>query len=145
MSARPASSAALYSPELLGVAIALADYPLSKTLESRGSARSRSCGSTIELGLNIDQRGLIETVGMRVSACAVGQAAAAIFASSAAGQDRSSVMATIKQIDEWLGGDGSLPSWPDFAVLLVARAHQGRHDALRLPWQAALDAFCQAE
>ena len=44
----------LYTPELLGLAVSLADYPLDATLPYQGSARSRSCGSTLDAGFALD-------------------------------------------------------------------------------------------
>ena len=60
----------LYTPELLGLAVALADYPLDAGLPYRGSARSRSCGSTLEAGLALDPQGRVQRLGLRVRACA---------------------------------------------------------------------------
>ena len=68
---------ALYSTELLALAIELADYPFDAAAPAKGHARSRSCGSVIDLS---SSGGSLEDLGLRVSACAVGQASAAIFA-----------------------------------------------------------------
>ena len=70
-------TAALYSPELLALAIELADFPFDPQARVTGEARSRSCGSTIALSSARPDR--IERLGLRVSACAVGQASAALF------------------------------------------------------------------
>ena len=78
--AAPLRPGALYSPALLGLAVELAEYPLKDDMALRGEARSRSCGSTLQLGCTTDDDGAIAELGMRVSACAVGQASAAIFA-----------------------------------------------------------------
>lgn len=80
-------TAALYSTELLTLAIALADCPLNDGAMLRGSAHSRTCGGRIELSADIDADGRLSNIGMKVAACAVGQAAAAIFAVAAPGTD----------------------------------------------------------
>ena len=55
----------LYTPELLGLAVSLADYPFDEGSPHRGSARSRSCGSTLETSLSLDPEGRIARVGLR--------------------------------------------------------------------------------
>ena len=52
----------LYTPELLGLAVRLADYPFDDTLEWQGAARSPSCGSTLDLGLTLDPQGRMSGV-----------------------------------------------------------------------------------
>jgi NifU-like protein involved in Fe-S cluster formation len=131
----------LYTPELLGLAVSLAGYPLDDTLPHRGSARSRSCGSTLEAGLALDETGRIERLGLRVRACAVGQAAAALFAQAAMGQAQADLQRAHDALARWLGEGGDLPDWPGIAVLQEARGYPGRHGAIMLPWSAALDAL----
>lgn len=139
MSAR--GGAALYTPDLLALAVSLAEYSLVPDLPLTGEARSRTCGSTLVLGLSTDSAGRIERMGMRVAACAIGQAAAALFARSAVGCDSSHIAATLDEFERWLAGDAPLPDWPDLAMLAPARAYAGRHGAMLLPWIAARDAL----
>lgn len=133
----------LYSPELLGLATGLAAYPLTEDLPLRAEARSRSCGSVIALGLALDETGAgIARIGMRVSACAIGQASAALLAQGARGADTGQVIATADALAAWLAGEGALPAaWPGLAALAPALAHPGRHGALLLPWTAAREAL----
>ena len=137
----PSRAGALYSPALLGLAVELADYPLSEDMPIRGEARSRSCGSTLSLACTTDDEGAIATIGMRVSACAVGQAAAAIFAKEAHGRDAGSLESSLGGLESWLAGDTERPSWPGLEALDPALPHPGRHEAIRLPWRAALAAL----
>ena len=132
---------ALYSPALLGLAVELADYPLSDDLELRGDARSRSCGSTLALGCTTDDEGAIKAIGMRVSACAVGQASAATFAKQAHGRDAGSLERSLAGVEAWLAGSAERPAWPGLEALDPALPHAGRHEAIRLPWRAALAAL----
>lgn len=128
----------LYSPELLALATGLAAFPLVHDLPLRAHERSRTCGSTIELGLELDGEGRIARLGMRISACAVGQASAALFARSAIGRSADEIARTSARIEGWLGSGGDLPDWPGLGVLEPARALTSRHEALILPWKAAL-------
>ncbi|MDZ4307264.1 iron-sulfur cluster assembly scaffold protein [Allopontixanthobacter sp.] len=134
----------LYTPELLALAVNLANYPYNPALPLIGEARSRTCGSSLELALAIDGERRIETVGLRVTACAVGQASAAIFAKGAVGRTAENIAEALKQLELWLGKAGDLPAWPGLAALVPARHHSGRHGAIVLPWKAAATALCKA-
>lgn len=135
----------LYTPQLLSLAVKLADYPMLDDLPHKGEARSRSCGSTLLLGLDTDADGAITRIGMRVLACAVGQASAAIFADAVIGRDATALRSTHAAIREWLSGheipDFPLPDWPGIAVIEAARVFPARHGAILLPWEAALAAL----
>jgi NifU-like protein involved in Fe-S cluster formation len=134
----------LYTPELLALAVALADFPPDPSLPLHGEARSKSCGSTLAADLALDGAGRIETVGMRVRACAVGQAAAAIFARAAPGKSRDDIDAAGAAIEGWLAGTGDMPDWPGLAAIRAARAFPARHGAIMLPWTAARGALSTA-
>lgn len=134
-----ATTAALYTPEVLGLATGLSGYPLDDALPLRSNARSPSCGSTLEVGLALAEA-KIARVGLRAHACAIGQAAAAIFAAAAVGRSRAEIAAAEREIAAWLTG-GPDPSWPGLAVIAAATAYPGRHGAVLLPWRAALSAL----
>ena len=138
------ATARLYSPELLGLATLLARYGMSDDLPLRAEVRSRSCGSVIAAGFALDDAGLIERIGMRVSACAIGQASAALLAQSAKGRAPDAVIAAGDALGAWLEGAGDLPDWPGIDALAPALPHPGRHGALLLPWKAAAQALCEA-
>jgi NifU-like protein involved in Fe-S cluster formation len=131
----------LYTPQLLALAVSLADYPADPALPLHGEARSKSCGSTLAADFAIDDSGRIERLGLRVRACAVGQASAAIFAAAARGRTIQDIDATRQALSAWLGGTGGLPEWPGFEALIPARDFPARHGAIMLPWTAAADAL----
>jgi len=137
-----AAGPALYSPQMLRLAIVLADYPLRPGLHWRGSARSPLCGSQVTVGLECDAAGRIGAVGLSVSACAVGQAAAAIFAQAARGTHRAEIATADVALAQWLADEAApIPDWPGLEVLAAARAYPARHAAIRLGWHAALAAL----
>ena len=136
-----ASAAKLYTPQVLGLATSLAAYPWDADLPLRGAARSPSCGSSIDLALSLDPAGRIDRIGVRSQACAVGQAAAAIFAQAAKGSYPADVVAAEQQIGAWLTGEGPAPSWPGLDAIAPARDYPGRHGAILLAWRAARDAL----
>ena len=136
----------LYTPELLALAVELADHlPLAQA-SAHGEARSPTCGSTLALELGTDEAGRNAALGLKVRACAVGQAAAAIFARHAAGRDRAGLQAALAEMEAWLAGeDQAMPDWPDLALIAPAKAYPARHGAMLLPWRAALAALSSAE
>ena len=138
-----ASAGALYTPEVLGLATGLAAFPLADDLPLHGRARSPACGSALELGLELDAAGRIARLGIKAHSCAIGQAAAAIFAAHAVGCTREELTATLTALEGWLAG-GAQPDWPGIAAIAAARDFPGRHGAMLLPWKAALDALCTA-
>jgi NifU-like protein involved in Fe-S cluster formation len=132
-----ASAATLYTPTILALATGLADYPWVPALPLQGEARSKSCGSMIALGLGLDSAGRIDRIGLRSQACAIGQAAAAIFAKAAIGRDADEIRQADEAIAAWLAGERQLPDWPGLAEIEAARDYPARHGALRLAWTAA--------
>lgn len=132
-------AAVLYTPEVLALATSLAAYPWDDALSLKGETRSKSCGSTIALGLATDAQGRVERVAVKSSACAIGQSAAAIFAAAAPGRDAREIAGSRESIAAWLAGDAPLPDWPGFETIAAARDYPGRHGAILLAWQAATD------
>lgn len=141
-SPEPMSPEKLYTPQVLALATGLAAWPLADDLALAGHARSKSCGSTLALGLATDPGGRIMRVGLRARACAIGQAAAAVFAGGVEGKAAADVLAARDAIALWLGGEGPLPDWPGLEAIAAARAYPARHGAILLAWNAASEALC---
>lgn len=136
------SAAALYNAEVLGLAVKLADFPLSDDLPLRAIARAALCGSMVELGLATDTQERITRLGLKAHACAIGQAAAALFAAAAQGKDRAAIAMALAEIEVWLtDGDAPMPIWPGLASIAAARAYPARYGAILLPWKVALAAL----
>ena len=127
----------LYTPEILGLATSLADYPWDDALPLKSEARSRSCGSSIALGLSLDAQDRVERVGLRSHACAIGQAAAAIFASDVEGRTLAEIDASAREVEDWLAGKSGMPEWKGIAAIAPARDYPARHGAIMLAWKAA--------
>lgn len=136
-----AAAEKLYTPELLALAVGLAEYPPDAALPLHGNARSKSCGSTLQADLAVDAAGRIERLGLRVRACAVGQASAAIFARAAVGRALPDIEMAHSALTDWLAGAGELPDWPGLEAIAQARDFPARHGAIMLPWTAARDAL----
>lgn len=139
------NAARLYTPQVLASAVSLVRFPMIDALPLRGSARSASCGSTLEIGLALDGKGRVETIGVAAQACAIGQAAAALFAEGASGRDGAQLAATAGDMRAWLAGQGGMPDWPGIELIEPARAYPARHGAIMLAWDAALRALENAD
>ena len=131
----------LYTPELLARTLSLAAFPFDENLPHAGAARSKSCGSTLALRVALGGDGKIARLGLRVQACAVGQASAAIFAEAAIGRTRNAIELASREMRNWLAGEGPKPDWPGIELLEPARSYPARHGAIMLPWDAALAAL----
>lgn len=131
------SATILYTPQVLALAVELAAVPWDEFLPFRGEARSPSCGSTIAMGLDLDGNGAVSRLAIRSQACAIGQAAAAIFVRGAKGCTPEEIRDAGEAVARWLAGEGSLPDWPDLGLIAAARDYPGRHGAVMLPWKAA--------
>jgi NifU-like protein involved in Fe-S cluster formation len=131
------AAAPLYTPEILALATRLAGWPLDESLQKTTTVRSRSCGSTLSLALEIDDAGLITKIGLRTQACAIGQASATIFAAGAVGLGAPAIATAHQELLAWLAGNGAMPDWPGIEAIAPARAYAGRHGAIMLAWQAA--------
>jgi NifU-like protein involved in Fe-S cluster formation len=134
----------LYTPAMLALTTELALYPFTDKCALTAQGRSSVCGSTMELGVDLDAEGRISRIGLRVSACAVGQSSAAIMASAAEGRTPTDMHDILQGIRSWLGGEGNVPDWPRFEALEAALAHPGRHGALLLPWETVAKAVSAA-
>ncbi len=130
---------------MLALSTELARSPWSESFACHAEARSAVCGSTIMLGLDQDAYGAVSKIGLKVSACAVGQSSAAILASGVRGASISDLDAVHQGLKTWLHKEGELPNWPRLGAVAGALDHPGRHGAILLPWEAALKALSSAQ
>lgn len=134
-------SAALYNQEILRLA---ASVPFDARLEApQGSSEKRSpiCGSRVTIDVDLDDVGRVARVGMRVRACALGQASAALMAAHAAGRTPDELAAARDALAAWLAaGDGPAPDWPGLSLFEPALPHSARHPSIRLAFEAASEA-----
>lgn len=136
-----ASATALYTPRVLSLATSLAKWPWDETLPWHAQERSPTCGSTLAIALGLTANGEIENVAMRVHACAIGQASAAIFAAAAHGLDRAALIASEQALRDWLEDGAPIPDWPHLSAIASARDFPARRGAILLAWRAALAAL----
>ncbi|MEL1250283.1 iron-sulfur cluster assembly scaffold protein [Aurantiacibacter gilvus] len=135
------SAERLYTPDMLAAAVELANYPPIDNAPLHGEARSQACGSTLAMDVVLDESGSVERVGMLVRACAVGQAAATVFARHAVGRTPDEIRMAHDCLSGWLEEEGPAPHWQDIGLIAPARDYRGRHGAMLLPWKAAMAAL----
>lgn len=139
------NTAVLYTPDILGLAVDLANYPIEDHQTLSADVRSRSCGSRLTLAVKAGPERNIESLGLRVSACAIGQAAAALFARSAIGRHADDIEGNHGALLSWLKGNEDPPDWPEISLLAKAIPYPARHEAILLPWRAAMAALSKGD
>lgn len=133
-------TAPTYTREILRLAVSLEPPHELARCDCAAELRSPTCGSTIAIGVMLDEAGRIADLSQRVSACAFGQASAALLAASARGCSRCDIERGLAGLEDWLGG-GADPDWPGASALEPARAKAGRHGAILLPFRALVAAM----
>lgn len=138
-------ASALYTTEILRLATSIPN--LGRLDSPQGSAERRSpvCGSKISVDVDVDAEGRVVRFAQMVSACALGQASAAILGDKVVGQTAAQLEAASRALAAWLDDAGPLPEgWDALTVFLPARSHTARHGAIRLPLETAAEAVAQA-
>ena len=141
----PRVSEPLYTRDILRLASAIPHLGLLDDPDGTADLRSPTCGSRVVVTVKLDGQGRVVELGQKVSACAFGQASAALMAAHAIGQSKQEVSATVEAIEKWLAYrvQASLlaPPWPGLETLEPARPRTGRHGAILLPFRALLAAI----
>ncbi|MEZ0497205.1 iron-sulfur cluster assembly scaffold protein [Sphingomonas sp. IW22] len=133
-------TAALYNQEILRLA---ASVPFDARLpDPQGSAERRSpiCGSRVTIDVNLDDDGRVGEIGMRVRACALGQASSALMAQSALGKSPAELADARDALAAWLAGGDGPPDWPGLELFAPALPHSARHPSIRLAFEAVAEA-----
>jgi NifU-like protein involved in Fe-S cluster formation len=132
----------LYSIDILRLATATAHWPALTGPQGSAERRSPTCGSRVRVDVTLGEGGAVAAIGLVVSACALGQASAAIMAASAAGRTAAEFRDARTALAAYLGGeDGTLPDWPDIGRLVPARPYAARHASILLAFDAAVAAI----
>ena len=132
----------LYSDKILQIA-GNAIQP-GRLVRPDASARkvSRLCGSVIEVDIAVAD-GVIVGYGHEISACALGQASAAIVAREIVGTTLSDFDALALEMLNMLKSDGAPPQgkWSDLAYLEPVQDFPARHASTMLVFDAVKDAI----
>jgi len=136
-------NAPVYTTEILRLAASLPPQAVDfGTVDCSAMRRSPTCGSSLTVYVKLDREKRVAAISQDVSACAFGQASAAILAHHAVGRDRGEIAAAHEALADWLAGRRGDPGdWPGLEALAPARAKAGRHGAILLPFRALLAAM----
>ena len=136
---------ALYNMDVLRMAASVADFPPLTDPDAREERRSPTCGSRMTVTLRLDPEGRITAIGLDAKACALGQAASAIFAHGAIGKDHAAIATASEAWRAYLAGEvDAVPDWPGLDLLSAGRDYPARHPSMRLAFEAASAAMAQA-
>lgn len=134
-------NATLYNRDILRLASSLVPDDRLDQADGVAEARAPLCGSRIiaEVAFGPEQK--IAALSLRASACALGQASAAILRANAVGMDVETIATIRVQISEMLTTGAQPPQiWPDLVLLSPAKDYPSRHAAILLPYDALLAA-----
>ena len=135
-------NAPLYTTEILRLAASLPEPRKLERVDGSSEQRSPTCGSTIQLQVELGKDGRILGISQKVHACAFGQASASLLAAGAVGRDQDEVDRAVLELEGWLSGTREDPGeWPGLAALAPARSRRSRHGAILLPFKALLAAL----
>ena len=134
-------AATLYNRDILRLAASLVPHDRLDTANGVAEARAPLCGSRVLVEVVFIVDGEIGGLAVRVSACALGQASAAILKANAVGADMATIIEIRTQIVEMLTANGPIPQlWADLALLSPAKDYPSRHASILLPYDALLAA-----
>ncbi|MEO6198579.1 MAG: iron-sulfur cluster assembly scaffold protein [Sphingomicrobium sp.] len=135
-------NAPIYTIDILRLAASLEPPSALARVDGAAELRSPTCGSTIRTSVMLDGDGRVAALSQDVSACAFGQAAAALVARGAIGADHDSIAGALGDLTAWLTGERDEPGiWPGLDALFPARSKRGRHGAILLPFRALVAAL----
>lgn len=137
-----ASRSTLYTTEILRLAASLPEPRGLEQVDGASEQRSPTCGSTVQLQVQLDELGRVAAISQRVHACAFGQASASLLQASAARRSRDEVAQALDELTRWLADDrDDAGNWPGLQALAPARSRKSRHGAILLPFRALLAAM----
>jgi NifU-like protein involved in Fe-S cluster formation len=134
--------APLYTTEILRLAASLREPHALDREDGRAEVRSPTCGSRVNLAVQLDEHRRVQRLSMEVHACAFGQASAALLERHGVGRSHDEVAEVLVGLSRWLADEQEeAVSWPGIAALAPARPRKARHGAILLPFRALLAAI----
>ena len=131
----------LYNTDILSLSATLENASLPSP---DGTARkvSKLCGSWLEIDLDIED-GVVRDCALRVQACALGQASAAILKDQIIGASLAELSAARDGLLAMLKSDGPPPTgrFAKLALLSGVAKYPARHTSTLLAFDAAVAAF----
>lgn len=135
----------LYNTDILSLAATLENARLA-TPDGSSRKVSKLCGSWVEIDVNVTDGGVTDCA-LRVQACALGQASAAILKAHIIGATLTELVTARDVLREMLKNNGPSPEgrFAQLAVLEGVRDYPARHTSTLLAFEAAVDAVTSAQ
>lgn len=134
-------SVTLYSRDILRLAASIPHHGRFAGAQASAEKSSLVCGSRIVVDVATDDDGRITALGQEVSACALGQASAALMGAHAIGRTQAELTDARDALAAYLSGTSDDPGdWPGLSVFAEARRFSARHGAILLPFEAVAEA-----
>jgi len=131
----------LYNTDILTLSATLENAALSSP---DGTSRkvSKLCGSWLEIDIKISER-VVTECALRVQACALGQASAAILKNAIIGASLTELSSARDRLSDMLkkGGEPPAGRFEKLAVLSGVSKYPARHTSTLLAFEAAVAAF----
>ena len=138
-------TSALYNRDILRLAASIPHLRRLEAPQATVEKRSPVCGSCVTVDVVMDGEGRIAAIGQEVSACALGQASAALMGAHAIGRSPAELAPVREALADYLAGARDDPGgWPGLEVFAHARPHTARHKSILLAFEAAAEAAALA-
>ena len=140
-------SSALYNREILRLAASIPHHRRLVAPDASADKRSPTCGSRVIADVRLDEEGRIAELGLDVSACALGQASAALMAAEAIGRTPADIVQATQCLRAWLAdpqGEAEPDFWSGLAVFAPARSYPARHPSILLAFEVVSEAALHA-
>jgi len=130
----------LYSSDILTLSSTLKNEALDAP-DGTSRKLSKLCGSWVEIDVNVDGD-VVRDVALRVQACALGQASAAILKDQIIGASLDDLVAARDGLRAMLKEDAAPPTgrFERLALLEGVRNYPARHQSTMLAFEAAVEA-----
>lgn len=141
-------SSPLYNREILRLAASVPPRRRLDAPDATAERRSPTCGSRVRIDVRMTQDGRIADLAMEVSACALGQASAALLCAHAQGRSADELAEARDALKRWLAQPDAATDasfWPGIEALGVARGYPARHASILLAFEAAAEAAALSE
>ncbi|MHA6723261.1 iron-sulfur cluster assembly scaffold protein [Sphingomonas sp. RS2018] len=135
----------LYNARILRLAASIPNHERLPQPMATSEKRSPVCGSRVTIDVTVDADGRVDTVGLLVRACALGQASAALLGANIVGKSADELAAARDALTAWLAGERDTPpDWPELELFTPALPYSARHASIRLAFEAAAEAAADA-
>lgn len=135
----------LYSRDILRLAASIPHLGRLADAQASVERKSMVCGSRVIVDVRADGDGRVAAVGQEVTACALGQASAALMGRHVIGRAPGEIAAARDALAAYLAGTREDPGdWPGLEAFAEARRFTARHAAILLAFEAAADAAAKA-